>query len=112
MPTPELYNKIASKGAAYKRHFLGIFGFGFMLILFSVFIQQSISLNLLPLLGIGFIMLIWGWGLFLVVQWFGSDAKKHSKLPQILRSGFHWYVAIFLDIWFFVGSIAAIQVLL
>lgn len=111
MPTPSRYNKIALKLLPQKSLVLGFAGLGFILILFSIFAPVLMHWNLFPLSGFGLITLIWSWGLFLVTKWFGIGSKKESKLPMIIRSGFRWYAAIFLDIWFVVGSFAALQII-
>jgi|MudIll2142460700_1097286.scaffolds.fasta_scaffold142222_2 hypothetical protein len=109
MPTPSRYDKIALKVSPHKRRILGFAGVAFLCILISGFAGAYLNGILFSLSGVGLITLIWSWGLFLVLKWFGSDPKA-SKLPHIIRSGFRWYAAIFLDIWFILGSVASLQV--
>jgi len=108
MLTPDWYTKLASRISIHKRHFLSLAAFGFLLILLPILAAAKYQLNIFPLSGIGLFAMIWGWGLFLVIQWFGSDStKKPSKIPQLLRSGSRWYAALFLDVWFLFGCITS-----
>lgn len=112
MPTPNLYDHIALQCFPFKRRILALVGLGFLLILLPVLVSIIFQSNIYSLSGAGFITLIWGWGLFLVTNWFGSDSKKKSKLPKLILNGFRWYAAIFLDIWFVAGSLTALYVVL
>lgn len=82
---------------------------GFVSILLALLISVKFETNYFPLIGIGFICMIWGWGFFLIVNWFSKESKFALKLPKSLRSGFSWYAALFLDAWFLVGSFGALQ---
>ena len=111
MPTPNTYDKLALNFSPHKRTVLGIAGLGFVAFLMSILAASQFQWNFFPLAGLGFITLIWSWGLFLIIKWYGADSRMASRLPKVIRSGLRWYAAFFLDIWFAVGSFAAFRVI-
>ncbi len=110
MPTPNRYTEIALKLSAHKSRVLMAAGLGFAFIFLSIFSTAKLHLKLFAISGLGLLLFVWGWGLFLVTTWF-KGAKQESKLATIMRSAFRWYAAIFLDIWFVIGSLAALRVI-
>jgi len=109
MPTPNLFKKLSKQGLPYKWHYLGLTGIGFILILLSLLVTVRFEINFVPLIGVGFITMIWGWGIFLIINWYAKESKFALKLPKFLRTGFGWYAAFFLDMWFLLGSFGALQ---
>jgi ABC-type uncharacterized transport system permease subunit len=106
MGTPTFYRGMSHKFALLKwRYMLLIFG-GILVSLSSMAIMHFFKINLLPLFGLAVIFETWGWGLFLMVVWFERKSKSNSKIITIFRVFSDWQTAIFLDIWFIVGTVA------
>jgi len=109
MPTPSLFIKLSKQALPYKWHYIGLTGIAFVLILIGLLVTVKFEINFFPIIGVGFITMIWGWGFFLIINWYSKESKFSLKLPNFLRSGFSWYAALFLDVWFLVGSIGGLQ---
>ncbi len=105
MPIPTEYDKIALKLEPHKRTIVSFTGLGFIIILLSMFLAGLLPWNIFPLIAVGFVMLIWSWGLFLAINWFAINSRL-TRMPKLIRAGLRWYAAFFLDIWFVVGSLA------
>lgn len=104
MPVPNVYKNIAIKIEPFKQSFFLMTIFGFFLLALSILISVKFQSNLLILHGIGFIMFLWGWGLFLVITWYGKKSKNKAKLPHSIVVFAEWFSSIFLNIWFIFGS--------
>ncbi len=105
MPTPNKYKKIALRTLPYKWHFLGLSAIGVAICVLSIFISVKSQINLFPAIGVGQLIALWGWGLFLVVVWYGKQSKLASKFPKVIISINEWFSSFFLNFWFIGGSI-------
>ena len=114
MPTPSIYRTVARRLVA-KKATLWIFALlGFLMILLPlvfVILWREQTLPNIPM-GIGVIILMSSWGLFLVGSWFsdqptGFVSKKVQNIfPQLHASAkvlLEWYGSIFLTLWFCAG---------
>ena len=108
MPIPSKYKEIAIRILPFQWHFLAMSGAGILLALLSILISVKSELNLLFLSGVGFFLVLWGWGLFLVVNWYGKTTKITMKFPRVIVLLAEWFSTFFLNIWFLVGSIGII----
>ncbi len=109
MPTPKLYNKLAHKISPYKLYFLVITVIGLIICILSIIVLVKVKLNTFPLFGIGCLIFIWGWGMFLIVNWHGKELTFASRLPKLFRKTSFWFASFFLDIFFIVGSMFIVQ---
>ena len=109
MPTPNLYNKLAYKILPYKRYILVITGIGLIICILSIIALVKVNFNTFPLFGLGCLIFIWGWGMFLVANWYGNESTLASRFPEFIRKGSEWFSSFFLDIFFIGGSIFTIQ---
>jgi hypothetical protein len=108
MLTPLFYTNLAIKLQRYKSYWILCFIAGILLCLLSAFFMKTIP-NAFSIFGIGLLFIIWGWGLFLICQWFNpsssiiGDSHGNSRKDEMLilfRTGKRWYESIFLTIWF------------
>ncbi len=106
MPTPSLYRDFAKNNLQHKWRYLLLTGTGIFCSLFSMLLMGLFEINLLPIFGIGLLLIIWGWGLFLIIIWKEKPSKSKWMIINFFRICFNWEAAIFLNIWFFVGSLA------
>ncbi|MFH2060778.1 MAG: hypothetical protein ABIJ59_18030 [Pseudomonadota bacterium] len=104
MPIPNVYKNMAIKIRPFQRRFFFTAIFGFFLLALSILLSNQFKLNLLILHGISFFLFLWGWGLFLVINWYGKESKNKKKLSHSLVVFGEWFAAIFLNIWFIFGS--------
>lgn len=108
MPTPNKYKKMSSKFLPYKWYFWGATGIGFLICIISILVSVNYEPKYFSLFGFGFLITIWGWGLFLIVNWYSKKSKLALRLPKFIISGSEWYACFFLNVWFLAGSISAI----
>ena len=108
MPVPNFYTQVSKKYLLKKWPLLFLTGIGVVVCFLSIIISVKYQRNLFSLFGMGMLLIIWGWGLFLVGVWYGKPFKKVGKVPKIFFSSDSWASSIFLDIWFAVGSLAII----
>lgn len=107
MPYPKKYKEYASALSPFKWYFLLIAVIGILLSLFSILLSVEYQINLMLLHGIGFLFVLWGWGLFLIQNWYGEKSKFSIKLPQSILFVAEWFSSIFLDIWFVAGTVGS-----
>lgn len=105
MPIPSKYKEIAIKISPFYRLFFVIFGVGIFFVVASILLSAKYQSNLSFLRGLGFLLFLWGWGLFLIINWFGKKSKFTEKLPKFVVFLLEWILAVFLDTWFTIGSI-------
>ena len=105
MPTPNIYKQISLNSMRFKWYFLGMVGIGFLICLLSILASVNYHINLFPLFGVGTLVALWGWGIFLIINWYGEKSKLALKFPKGLIVSAEWGGSIFLNLWFFVGSI-------
>jgi hypothetical protein len=108
MPTPNIYKQISSRILPYKWYLLGFVGLGIILCVASIFISVNSQMNYFPLFGVGFLIIIWGWGLFLICVWYGKQSKLATKFPSTVITGAEWGSSLFIDVLLLIGSIGVI----
>lgn len=109
MPTPLFYENVAVKLKRYIPYFTTCFVMGIILCLLSAVFIKTVPNGFL-IFGIGILLIIWGWGLFLVCKWFNPSAsifkidqdnlQSDNKMLTVLKAGGRWSASIFLTIWF------------
>jgi hypothetical protein len=107
MPYPKKYKEYAQIISPYKWYFLLIAGVGFATSLISILVSVKYQINLMFLHVVGFLLLLWGWGLFLIPNWYGKKSRFSIKLPKLLLVVAEWFSSLFLDIWFVVGTVGS-----
>ncbi len=105
MPFPDKYKELGVRFLPLQRSFFIMAAIGLAVSVLSIFISIQFRLNLLLLHGMGFLMFLWGWGLFLMIHWYGKTHKRAKKLPPALISFSQWFSSFFLNIWFLFGTI-------
>ncbi|MCP3872234.1 MAG: hypothetical protein GY699_03645 [Desulfobacteraceae bacterium] len=108
MPVPSRYKEIAIRIAPLQKKFFIMAAVGLILSVLSIFISIEFRLNLLIFHGLGFLMFLWGWGLFLIVSWYGKKSKMAARFSESVVSFLEWFASIFLNIWLIFGSIGII----
>ncbi|WP_458775341.1 hypothetical protein [Desulforhopalus sp. 52FAK] len=108
MPTPNLYKRISLRYYRYRWYYLGMVGIGVFVCMLSILVSIKLQINLFPLLGVGWLLIIWGWGIFLIIHWYGQQSKFSLKLSKNLVAIREWGSAIFLNTWFLAGSIGVL----
>jgi hypothetical protein len=112
MPTPKVYKNIAERISNAKWYFLSSFVLGLLVCIAPTYISPGNKINPAPLIGVGLLISVWGWGLFLTVNWFHEKASIASGISKTIRFVSDWIGALFLDLLFIVGSASAIQLVL
>ena len=108
MPIPSRYKEIAKKIIPFQWYFLALSGVGILLSFLTILISVKYQFDLLFIHGLGFLIALWGWGLFLIIIWYGKTSKFTKRLPEIIVMCGEWFSSIFLDIWFVIGSFASL----
>nr|WP_320193110.1 hypothetical protein [uncultured Desulfobacter sp.] len=107
MPYPKKYKEYASVLSPFKWYFLLIAGIGILLSVFSILLSVKFQINLIFLHGVGFLFVLWGWGLFLIQNWYGEKSKFSKKFPKLILVIAEWFSSILLDVWFMIGTIGS-----
>lgn len=105
MPVPNAYKNMASRLKPFQRNFFYISLAGILVSFISIVLSVQLKLNLMMIHGIGFLMALWGWGLFLVITWYGTKSKIAGRLPDPVNQLFKWTGCLFLNLWFIFGTV-------
>jgi len=109
MPYPDKYKEFGIRFLPQQRSFFAMALIGLAISILSIFISIQFKLNLLLFHCMGFLMFLWGWGLFLMIHWYGKTHKRAKKLPPSLITVSQWVSSFFLNIWFLFGTIGIIM---
>jgi hypothetical protein len=122
MPTPTIYKDLALKAEkqTWKAAVAGLTGVVVCFLAILLPFYLGIQVNLFPIFGVGTMMVIWGWGLFILNHFFGpsgvfnyrrprSPADPESTLKKVRISVTSWYASITLTFWFAGGTVSVLS---
>jgi hypothetical protein len=124
MPTPKIYHNIAVKYHKHRWYFLVVAVVGVFFCLFSILLSTYLSVldNPFPLFAVGLLIMIWGWGIFMVNNWYGDKAVERKKrllsrfrnerLLSVLFVFTEWGASFFLNVWFVASTIFIVMFLI
>jgi hypothetical protein len=107
----QFYTSIARMAYRHKMFLILSFIFGILICLIPV-ISIPVRKDAFYFLGIGVLLIIWGWGLLLTIKWFKPDdnnfvksypkkKRKYEGVSSIIKKTWKLCASFFLTAWFF-----------